>query len=142
MEVDSTLENAWTKFKNVIAKNNINDFKELSLDSIYTDETLLSCSSFIKNCYKQVFDTTIVRKIIIPTEILKIDVDIKLEYFKSYALKNADYKGDFITLKQFQIEKERTPDGAWIKTFDFIKTKNGYKFFGCSSYGGPICCHE
>ena len=31
-------------------------------------------------------------------------------------------------------------DTNWDEFVDFIKTKEGYRFFGCDSYGGPICC--
>ena len=101
----------------------------------------MSTAKFIKQYYNQVFDTSIIRKISIPTEINQIEKRMELGYFTKSVLDKADFDGDVISLKQFQIVREPTLDGEWTVTFDFIKTKNGYRFFGCDSYGGPICCH-
>jgi len=138
--VDSTLHKVWTTFQKAISTNNFSQFKQLSLDSLNSCDTTLSTIKFIKNCYKDVFDSLLIRKISTPTEINQIDIEMELGYFTKSVLNKADYTGDVITLKQFQVIKEFTPDGAWTITFDFIKTKEGYRFFGCNSYGGPICC--
>lgn len=138
--VDTALLKVWSIFQQAVLTKNILQFRQVSLDSLYTCDTTLSINNFIKNCYKEVFDTTLLRKILIPTEINQIDKEMELGYFSKPVLNKADFTGDAITLKQFQIVKEFTPDGAWTMTFDFIKTKHGYKFFGCDSYGGPICC--
>ena len=138
--LDTTLLKVWSAFQQAVSTNNFSQFKQLSLDTLYYCDTTLSTINFLKNCYKDVFDTLLLRKITIPTEINQIDKEMELGYFTKSVLNKADFTGDAITLKQFQIVKEFTPDGAWTMTFDFIKTKQGYKFFGCDSYGGPICC--
>lgn len=138
--VDTALLKVWSAFQQAVATNNLLQFRQLSLDSLYSCDTSLSSTKFIKTCYNQVFDTTIVRKIIIPSEVNQTEIEMELSYFTKHTLSKADFKGDAITLRQFQIVKQLTPDGAWTMTFDFIKTKQGYKFFGCDSYGGPMCC--
>ncbi|MEO6229799.1 MAG: hypothetical protein ABIP10_06705 [Ferruginibacter sp.] len=140
LQADTALLKTWSAFKQAISTNNIEQFREISLDSLYSCDTILSTANFIINCYKNVFDTTIIRKILIPSEMNQIDIEMQLGYFTKSTLSNADFKGDAITLRQFQILKQLTSDGAWTITFDFIKTKYGYKFFGCDSYGGLICC--
>ena len=137
---DTALLKTWSAFQKAVSTNNISQFRQLSLDSIYACDTTLSTAKFIKNCYNQVFDTSILRKISIPTEINQIDKRMELGYFTKSVLNKADFVGDVIALKQFQIIRELTPDGEWTVTFDFIKTKKGYRFFGCDTYGGPICC--
>lgn len=138
---DTALLKVWSAFQQAVLTKNLSQFKQLSLDSLYSCDTTLSTIGFIKNCYKDVFDTTLLRKISVPTEINQIDNEMQLGYFTKSVLNKVDLIGDAIRLKQFQIVKEFTPDGAWTMTFDFIKTKEGYRFFGCDSYGGPICCH-
>ncbi|UEG50227.1 hypothetical protein LK994_01900 [Ferruginibacter lapsinanis] len=138
--VDTALLKIWSAFQQAVSTNNISQFRQLSLDSLYSCDTTLSTTKFIKNCYKEIFDTLLLRKITIPTEINQLDKEMELGYFTKSVPNKADFTGDAITLKQFQVVKEFTPDGAWTMTFDFIKTKEGYRFFGCDSYGGPICC--
>lgn len=101
---------------------------------------MVSTVEFIKHCYKQFFDTSISKKISLPTEINQIDITMEVGYFSQSLIEKADFVGNVISIKQFQIVKEINLDGAWTVTIDFIKTKKGYKFFGCDSYGGPICC--
>jgi hypothetical protein len=138
--VDTALLKVWFAFRQAVSTKNLSQFSQLSLDSLYSCDTTLSMNRFIETCYSEVFDTTLIKKILIPTEINQIDKEMELGYFTKSILNKADFKGDAITLKQFQIVKELTPDWAWTMTFDFIKTKEGYRFFGCDSYGGPICC--
>ena len=138
--VDTALLKVWSAFQQAVSTNNFSQFRQLSLDSLYSCDTTLSSTKFIKTCYKYVFDTLLVRKITIPTEITQLDKEMELGYFTKSVLNKADFTGNAITLKQFQVVKEFTPDGAWTMTFDFIKTKDGYRFLGCDSYGGPLCC--
>ena len=140
LPVDTALLKVWSAFQQAIGTNNLMQFRQLSLDSLYSCGTFLSTVKFIKSCYKQVFDTTISRKIIISSEVNQSDIEMELGYFTKSTLDKVNFDGDAITLKQFQIIKQLTPDGAWTMTFDFIKTRQGYKFFGCDSYGGPTCC--
>jgi hypothetical protein len=121
--LDSGLLKVWINFKNAITANDIATFKKLSLDSLQCCDTTYSTTKFIDKCFKYVFDNTLVSK-------FESNKDINL----------VDVEEDATTLKQFQLVKELTPDGAWTMTFDFIKTENGYRFFGCDSFGGPICC--
>jgi hypothetical protein len=138
--VDTALLKVWSAFQQAVSTNNISQFRQLSLDGLYSCDTTLSTTKFIKNCYKEIFDTLLLRKITIPKEINQLDIEMELGYFTKSVLNKTDFTGDAITLKQFQVVKEFTPDGAWTMTFNFIKTKEGYRFFGCDSYGGPICC--
>jgi hypothetical protein len=137
---DTALNTTWTDFKKAIATNNLAAFQQLSLDSLETCDILYSVRTFISKCFKEVFDTTLTRKLGEVSDITLTEKGISLSYVGGYALKRAEYNSDGITLKQFQILKALTPDGGWTMTFDFIKTKQGYKFFGCNSYGGPVCC--
>ena len=138
--LDTALLKVWSAFQQAVLTNNISQFRQLSLDSLFSCDITLSTTKFIKNCYKEIFDTLLLRKITIPTEINQLDIEMELGYYTKSVLKKTDFTGNAITLKQFQVVKELTPDGAWTMTFDFIKTKEGYRFFGCDSYGGPICC--
>jgi hypothetical protein len=137
---DTALLKVWSTFQQAVSTNNFSKFRQLSLDSLYACDTTLSTTNFIKNCYKEVFDTLLLRKFTISTEINQVNKTMQPGYFTESVLNKADFTGESITLKQFQVVKEFTPDGAWTVTFDFIKTKEGYRFFGCNSYGGPICC--
>jgi hypothetical protein len=138
--IDTSLLKVWSAFQQAVSTKNLSQFRQLSLDSLYACDRTLSINRFIKNCFNEVFDTSILKKIVMPKEINQLNNEMELGYFTKYVLDKADFKGDAITLKQFQIVKEITPDGQWTVTFDFIKTKQGYKFFSCDSYGGPMCC--
>jgi len=138
--VDTDLLKVWSAFQQAVLTNKFSKFRQLSLDSLYSCDTTMSTTKCIKNCYKEVFDTLLLKKFTIPTEINQLDEEMELGYFTKSVLNKAEFSGDAITLKQFQVVKEFTPDGPWTMAFDFIKTKEGYRFFGCHSYGGPICC--
>jgi len=141
LAMDTALNTTWANFRKAVETNNTDAFQQLSLDSLESCDTVYSVTKFISKCFREVFDTTLIGKLVETRDMTPIDETIEPEYLAGYALKKADYNGGVITLKQLQIVKELTPDGAWTMTFDFIKTKQGYKFFGCDSYGGPVCCH-
>lgn len=139
--IDTALLKTWSAFQQAVSTRDLSEFKKLSLDSLYACDTTLSATSFISNCYSDIFDTTFLRKFLAPSEINQTDIELEPGYFTTSVVEKVDLIGDVIILKQFQIVKEFTPDGAWTMGFSFIKTKEGYRFFGCASYGGPRCCH-
>jgi hypothetical protein len=138
--VDTELRKTWSAFQQAVSTNDYSQFRQLSFDSLYCCDTTLSTSKFIKKCYSEIFDTSLLRKFAIPTDINQLDKAMEPDSFSKSVLDKADFKDGVITLKQFQVVKELTSDGAWTMTFDFIRTKQGYRFLGCDSYGGPICC--
>lgn len=140
MRLDTAVYSTWTKFQQAILTKDFKTFKQISLDSLKCCDTTYSLTQFSNKCFSEVFDTALTNKFRTPKDINEIDKTMELGYFSNHVLKIADYSGNAITLKQFQIVKELTTDGAWTMTFDFIKTNDGYRFFGCDSYGGPICC--
>ena len=138
---DSSLMNIWSAFQTAVSKKDIGAFKKLSIDTIEACGVKYSASQFITKCFNEVFDTALINKFGVVGANNQIDKTVERDYFSHQVLQNASEKGDVITLKQFQITKAiNQDDGAWTVTFDFLKTKNGYKFFGTDSYGGPICC--
>ena len=138
--VDSELLSTWERFKKIVALKDYSAFKKISLDSLEVCDTVFNISKFQSKCFLEVFDTKLLKIMSDTTYTAYVDHGIMLEYFPQYALKEIDVQETSITLNQFQILKELTPDGGWTFTFDFIKTKKGYKFYGCGSFGGPICC--
>jgi hypothetical protein len=139
--VDTALLVIWTKLKNVVLTKNTNEFKKLTLDRLHCSDKTYSTKNFLEGCYKEIFDTTLLTILSNAQKVNQLDKETELHYFSKDELNDADFKGKTITLHQFQIEKSiNQDDGAWIVTFDFIKTKTGYRLFGLGSYGGPICC--
>ena len=138
--IDTALLKTWSAFQQAVSTRDLSQFKKLSLDSLYACDTTLSATNFFRNCYNGIFDSTLLRKFLAPSEINRTDMELEPGYFTRSVLGKVDLTGDAITLKQFQIVKEFTSDGAWTMVFNFIRTKEGYRLFGCASYGGPTCC--
>ncbi len=84
--VDTTLLKVWTAFQQAVSTNNYSQFKQLSLDSLYCCGTILSTTKFLKICYKDVFDTLLLRKITISKEINHIDIEMELGYLPNLFL--------------------------------------------------------
>jgi hypothetical protein len=138
--IDPDLLFGWTHFKEVVTNKNYKEFKNISLNELHTCDTNFLVQKFLDKCFLEVFDKPLLQKFADTLYSDYIDRKMELGYFSQSELKQIDIKDSVITLRQFQIIKELTPDGAWTMTFDFVKTKNGYKFFGCDSFGGQICC--
>ena len=138
--IDPDLLNSWTHFKEVVSARNYKEFKNISFSNLHACDTTLLIENFVGKCFLEVFDKPLLQKFADTLYSDYVDRKMELGYFSQAALKQIDTKDSIITLRQFQIIKELTADGAWTMTFDFVKTKKGYKFFGCYSFGGPICC--
>ena len=138
--IDPVLLSSWTHFKDVVSSKNYKEFKNISLDTLQICHKTLAAQNFLEKCYFDVFDKPLLQEFADTLYSDYVDNEMELGYFSQSVLKQTDIKNNVITLRQFQIIKEFTSDGAWTMTFDFVKTKNGYKFFGCDSFGGPICC--
>src|SRR5882757_2109192 len=138
--VDPELLIFWTHFKEIVSKKNYKEFKNISLNNLKTCDITVTTKKFLNKCFLEVFDTTLLKKFAgnSPTDYL-ID-DTKRKDFPQSVLRQINLNDSIIVLRRFQIEKGLTSDGPWIMAFDFVKTKKGYKFYGCDSYGGPICC--
>jgi hypothetical protein len=139
--VDSELLNVWNRFKQIVIAKDYKEFNKISLPMIIACHDALDISNFSKKCFLNVFDTTMIRLMAGTSYTDYTDHSILIEYLPEHLRDEITVNGGSFDLNQFQILKELTPDGGWTMTFDFIKTKKGYKFFGCDSYGGPICCH-
>ena len=140
--IDPDLLSCWTHFQEVVSTRNYKEFKNISLDSLQTCDTTFPIQKFLNKCFLEVFDTTLLKKFAdkSPTDYLIDDTERK--YFSKSVLNQVNSKDSIIVLRRIQIEKELTTEGAWTMAFDFVKTKNGYRFYRCDSYGGPICCHQ
>lgn len=138
--IDPDLLSSWTHFKDVVSTKNYKEFRNISLDELRTCDTTFLVQKFLDKCFLEIFDKPLLQKFADTLYSDYVDSKMELSYFLQSALKQIDTNDSVITLRQFQIIKELTPDGAWTMTFDFVKTKNGYKFFGCDSFGGPMCC--
>jgi len=112
------------------------------MDSIQTCDSVYATPHFLIKCFRGIFDSTLLSKI---TDSTAIEFTDRMETWSSFppavqkmAQETAD---DAITLKEIIVTKDaEQPDGPWTITFDFIPTSKGYFFYGCNSYGGPICC--
>ncbi len=141
VDKDPNLMKAWVHFKNTVITNNFDELKRISFDSIKTCTNPYSTSGFIKHCFTEVFDSTLLKRFSDKTYTGYVESEMELDYFSNKILSQLVYQGNSVFIKQFYMTKEFTPDGAWTYVFDFLKTKKGYLFWGVDSYGGPICCH-
>ena len=138
--LDSQLLNTWERFKKIVTTRDYNEFRKISLDSVEGCEGTFRVTKFIDKCFLQVFDTTLLRNF---SEISYSDYNkenLLIEHLPRFLLKDTEIQGQIITSYRFQILKQLTEDGGWTMTFDFIKTRSGYKFYRCDSFGGPVCC--
>jgi hypothetical protein len=115
--IDPELLATWNKYIKIAANKDYFELKKICLDSVEGCHVKFSLDKFISKCLPKIFDTTLLKRF------------SEISYSNYLANEN-----------QFQVLKELTPDGGWTMTFNFVKTRNGYKFYSCDSFGGPICC--
>lgn len=120
--IDTAIMSFWNEFIEVARLHNFKRFKNLSDASITGCGTTIPIDTFIEKCFVEVFSDTLFFIISDKSKILFPEIDSFPE-------------------KRVQVYMiETSPDGPWVKTFNFIQTKAGYRFHSCDSYGGPKCC--
>ena len=139
-KIDPELLIIWNKFTKIIAGKNYNELKDISLDSIEACHVFYKSDKFIQKCLPTIFDTTLLKRIFEISYSTYLDNKVISSYMPQFLLTQISSVGSSFKLNQFQVLKELTPDGGWTMTFDFVKTRNGYKFYSCDSFGGPDCC--
>jgi len=140
-EIDSVILPVWSSFVVVVKERNFQKLKRKSMDSIETCDSVYATSHFFTKCFRGIFDSTLLSKITDSTAIEFVDRPEDWSSFTPAVQKIAIATEDAIILKEIVVTKvAEEPDGPWMITFDFIPTHKGYLFYGCNSYGGPICC--
>jgi hypothetical protein len=139
-KIDPELLGVWNRFIMIVESNNLSEFIKISLDTISASSVKYKTEDFILRCFPNVFDTTLIKRFSEVSYSYYTEYRISSSHLPQYLIKKMTSGVDTLRFNQFQVLKELTPDAGWTMTFDFIKTKSGYKFFGCDSFGGPNCC--
>jgi hypothetical protein len=141
-KIDSAILSAWTSFVASVKVRNFQELKGKSMDSIQTCDSVYAISHFLTKCFRGIFDSTLLSKINDSTAIELINNSEMWSSFTPAVQKmTTATDDDAITLKEIVITRvAEQPDGPWTITIDFIPTHKGYLFYGCNSYGGPVCC--
>ncbi|MEP7238226.1 MAG: hypothetical protein ABI685_10190 [Ferruginibacter sp.] len=138
--IDPELIATWNKFKKNAANKDYYELKKICLDSVEGCHVKFSVDKFISKCLPTIFDTTLLKRFSEISYSNYLDNEVTASYMPHFLLAELSNFSPTFRLNQFQVLKELTPDGGWTMTFDFVKTRNGYKFYSCDSFGGPICC--
>ncbi len=115
--IDPELMTTWESFKQIAAWKDFASLKQISRDTVIACHVKMGINDFISQCFPRIFDTALLKRF------------AEIPYSECIAGEN-----------QFQVVKQVTAEGAWIMTFDFLKTTKGYKFYRCDSFGGADCC--
>jgi hypothetical protein len=139
--LDTTLLDVWMKFITIVKKGNYKLFKKIALDSIDACGNNVSTNTFINKCFSEVFSDSLLDRSTNPSKIDFTEKEVISSYFAKKLVSQIKNAGETFKIRQVQVLMiESEPEGPWTMTFDFIETRNGYRFYGCDSYGGPICC--
>lgn len=116
------MRDTWVKFCDAVLAKSYPRFTSMSFDTIAICDSKMPVARFFKNCFTDVFDSTVARRM----------TDSSFYFMLVYPE------------KQVQIVKEKNaPDGGpWTLTFNFRKTPEGFRFYRCDSYGGPRLCRQ
>ena len=139
-QIDSALLDVWNKFKKSVVTKSYKGFEKVSLIKVEACHKTLDLSLFWKNCFQEVFDSTMIELMSDTSYTGYVEKGILIEYLPKYLAEDINVQNKSFELNQFQMQRTYVPPPGWTITFDFVKTKKGYKFYGYNSYGGP-CCH-
>ena len=129
----------WSKIISAIQKNDYKEFDRLSLDTITACNHKMLSRRFIESCSSELVTELFLTRI---KDTTKIDINNR-EVISSY------YPKEFLShLKSFdrnfsikRVQVDLLNNEPYIVAFDFMETKDGFRFFSCDVYGGPECCH-
>lgn len=131
---DTLLIDFWKHFSNVINLADSKEFKRLSLSQVYCCDSLLPTDLFINKSFKKIFDKRLLQLFSDSSRIEYSSLDTR-----EYSILNTSTSQN-PKHKTVQIVLDNTPGSISIFEFDFIKTNDGLKFYGCNSYGEVKCC--
>jgi hypothetical protein len=141
-EKDSVIYPVWSSFVVLVKGGNLKALERVSMGSIIACDSVYLISHFLGQCFKNLFDSTLLAKMEDSNSIEFLDREETRSSFPSAVLRLTNVTDDdAITLKEIVVTKiAEEPDGPSMIAFDFIPTRKGYLFYSCSSYGGPRCC--
>ncbi|MDP4265294.1 MAG: hypothetical protein Q8941_22400 [Bacteroidota bacterium] len=130
-ESDSDFMSFWNKFKEVVKKSDQREFKAMSLDSLNCEHRHVSNDEFYKSYFLKIFDDSLKSKFSDKNMIEFIDEEIDINYLPEFA--KHQIKGKPIIKKVNVTKINKIP--SLIVVLEFIKTNEGYKFYGYDTFG-------
>lgn len=130
----------WNGFARSVNHLTNSQFRQLALDSLYSGKVVVTADSFYNNCFHEVFDKEFAKKF---TDTLsagfyvsRADED-KMLLCAAKRIEKDD--GDYI-IRKVQVTRQHSDEEPWLVTFSFIKTTDGYRFYGYDYTDGWATC--
>lgn len=130
----------WNNFTRSVNHLTNSQFKQLALDSLYSGKTVVTADEFYNNCFHEVFDREFTKKF---TDTLSAGFyesradDEKMLLCAAKRILKDD--GAYI-IRKVQVTRQHSEEEPWLVTFSFIKTPDGYKFYGYDYTEGWATC--
>jgi hypothetical protein len=129
----------WVQLVEAGKQKNYEQFSSVSMDTISACNSNLPLRKFINSCSSEVFGDLLFNRIKDTTKIEIQDNEVISSYFAKQFLSKLKFHDSTFIIKRVQVDLIDTE--PYIAAFDFVETKEGYKFFSCDVYRGPQCCH-
>jgi hypothetical protein len=133
-KVDSSFISFWNVFTEVVKNKNQKAFKDMSFDSLNCENTLVTTNKFIASYFNKIFDDTLSKRLSDKSMVEFIDEETDVNYLPKFVFNQVD-KGKLIVRKVNITRNEKYPEGPTTIVLHFIKTRKGFKFYGCDKFG-------
>jgi len=136
---DYEVKQSWEQLIEAGKQKSYAQFSIVSMDTIKACTSNLPLRRFINSCSSEVFSDLLFDRIKDTTKIEIQNNEVISSYFDKRFLSKLQFHDSTFIIKRVQVSLKDTE--PYIVAFDFVETKEGYKFFSCDVYGGPQCCH-
>ncbi|MEO6732661.1 MAG: hypothetical protein ABIN01_15680 [Ferruginibacter sp.] len=137
-EIDYEVKSTWYQLIEAGKQKNYEQLLNVSMDTISACNKRMLLRQFIKNCSSELLSELFFNRIRDTSKILVQNNEVISSYYSAYFLSKLKVYGETFTIKRVQVDLKDTE--PYIVAFDFVETRNGFKFFSCDVYGGPQCC--
>ena len=117
-------------------KKDLEGFAKIALDSLQIDDKVFTRNEFMKQCYAAVFDSELLSSNWNNISWIEMDTAAILPCAKERIVKWMNV----FRLRRFGIKKRDNENNPWIVYLNFIETKKGFRFYGCTYFGDRRKC--
>jgi hypothetical protein len=130
----------WKKFAAAAKAPGLKSFTRTALDSLWICDTLIATRNFINNCYQEVLDSEVIRRMNDGKQTRYTWIEAGFETLPSNAKNEiVRFEGKY-RLREALVSRSDKNNYPHEMVFDFIETKKGYRLYGIDRHRFKGCC--
>lgn len=139
-EEDKKFKSFWFTLIDSLKQSQVHSLSEVSFDSLWACQSLYSTREFFQNCYPKIFNKQRLADLSDTSKITFTWTEADKNNLPTDAQSKIIKNGRFYQFEQVQISKLKKGVVHIYLSVDFIKTVNGYKFYGVDFRTRRKCC--